>query len=162
MPIATGAQVLAADINNLVKIVRKTADETVNNSAAVQNDDELFFAMTANQVWTGELRLLGTSSATDADFRFVFTGPVGAVLQGQCIASEPAAGVLTYTHIEIITRQWQVQGAGANIVYIVVKFTVTNGANAGNLQLQWAQVTAKAADTKILTNSCIIAHLINP
>jgi hypothetical protein len=33
-----------------VQIIRKTADETVNNSAVLQNDDELLFPIGANEV----------------------------------------------------------------------------------------------------------------
>ena len=41
---------------------------------------------------------------------------------------------------------------------VVIRAIVINGANAGTLQFQWAQSTAHASNSKILTNSCLIAN----
>ena len=51
-------------------VVRKTADETVNNSNALQNDNHLLLALAANEVWQVELTLLLLSTSTTPDFLF--------------------------------------------------------------------------------------------
>ena len=45
------------------KVIRKSADETVNNSTTLQDDDELLFPIAANEVWYFEFFLLIQSSA---------------------------------------------------------------------------------------------------
>lgn len=52
--VATGSAVIA----------RKTADEVVNNSATLQNDDHLLLALAANEVWEVEINLWYDSGTT--------------------------------------------------------------------------------------------------
>ena len=35
---------------------------------------------------------------------------------------------------------------------------ISNAGTAGNLQLQWAQDTAEVSDTRVITDSYILAH----
>ena len=158
MPILTGQQILAADVNNLVTIVNKTADETVNNSNVLQDDDELLFALAANEIWTGRAFLLFTSSSTDADIKFRFTAPALGAVYTAGTYKATATGVITL--ISGVGALVPYQGNDANVVLAILEFTVVNGANAGDLQLQWAQNTAKAADTKVLIGSHLELHKI--
>ena len=106
----------AGVVPGVMSPVRKTADETVNNSTTLQNDDHLQLALAANDIYLVELFLLQQSPSLNSDFK--------------CGWSYPAACTI-------------------------------NGANAGTLIFQWAQNTATVEDTKVLTNSYLIACKLN-
>ena len=169
MPIATGEQALASDINaefDKRKIVRKTADETVNNSNTLQNDDHLLIAIGANEVWLVELFLLQQSVSVNSDFKMGWSYPTGCSIKwGSDQVNIGGARVHPWLSVEssnipeaikIETDSLSV-GTSNLIQGIRVTAIVINGATAGNLNLQWAQNTATAEDTKVLTNSCLIA-----
>lgn len=127
----------------------KTTAETVNNSAAFQNDDVLFLAMAANKRYRFEASVLYTSPAAP-DFKFQFTFPAGATARFTLLAI-PAGGT--------INAFWRdqnsggvLEGTGSPAVAYMVGTWVTAGA-AGNLQLQWAQNTATAVNTQVLDGS---------
>ena len=60
-------------------IVRKTADETVNNSDTLQNDDHLLFAVAANKVWEFSIVVYMVTLAA-SDFQWNLTGPAGSAI----------------------------------------------------------------------------------
>ena len=140
------------------KIVRKTADETVNNSTTLQNDDELLFAVAANEVWEFELLALINSSAV-ADIKFQFTGPSGSSIY-QFNVGENAATTDFISAVEPGGPVSDVRGQGLAMINAILRGIIVNGATAGNLQVQWAQNTAEVSDTKVLTNSILIGHKI--
>jgi len=132
-------------------VVLKTADETVNNSNTLQNDDHLLFAVAANEVWEF-LLLIRVLSNSDADFRYAFTIPTGASLKRYT----DFGGSALRSELDGTTNQW-LDGGGED-KQVLIRYVYIGGANAGNVQLQWAQGTATAFDTKVLTNSYILAH----
>jgi hypothetical protein len=152
MPIATGNQILAADILVRPLLVRKTADETVNNSNVLQNDDELLFAVAANEIWEFTIYVIYDSGATP-DFKHNLTGPVASAIYEHDTGLTVAAAAA----ITVGAAAWIGYGAGSPALGLIIRGIIVNGANAGNLQLQWAQNTADASDTKVKANSCIIA-----
>src|SRR6266545_4692897 len=64
-------------------MVRKTADESVVSSTVQQNDDVLFFAVAANEIWRFELMLITTGTF---DFAGQMTFPSGRI-DGSAIAT---------------------------------------------------------------------------
>ncbi len=156
MTIATGQVALAADVNALLTKIRKTSDETVNNSTVLQNDNELLFAMAANEVWHVALIMIIDSSAV-ADFKFGFSLPAGATAHGYYIGHSSAGAAIQGALIQTSVSDLQGVGVGTGRNQAIVNLVVINGVNAGNFQLQWAQNTAEVSDTKLLTNSCITA-----
>jgi len=135
-----------------MSLIVKEADETVNNSTTLQNDDELLFAVAANEVFQFEGVLNLTTNPTPG-FRMTFTGPTGAVgsfsaIYGDMLTgnADAASGPLG-SPLQLASAQ-----AGAT-----VRFWggIHNGATAGNLTLQWAQNTADASNTKVLAGSYI-------
>lgn len=152
-PVST-AQQTALDLkldSVIVKRIYKSADETVNNSAVLQNDDALFFAVTANEVWSFAIHL-PFRSGTTPDIKFGWTVPTGATMLW-----DHHTGYDGGPFIE--SSVWPQQGAGAATTTTVSFWgNVFVGANAGNVQLQWAQNTANASDTKVLKGAHIIAH----
>jgi len=157
-----------ASISGVATIVRKTADETVNNSNVLQNDDHLLLTIAANEVWLINLFLLWTSPTTGPYLKTGWSYPTGCSIKWGAevkvastnsaywsyIASGGSKSALlteTSTLIDIL-------GANAAICGLHLTAIVINGANAGTLNFQWAQGNATAEDTKILANSCLIAH----
>lgn len=136
--------------------VFKTAAETVNNSTALQNDDQLFLPIppiVAN--WTIEGALYYTST-TVADFKasFAANAGIGSLLfglQGLAVASAAVTG----------DTNWDSQVPGTAIPIAGIGGTITANINggftstgvAGTLQLQWAQNTLEATNTQVTTRS---------
>ena len=139
-------------------LVRKTADETVNNSAILQNDDHLFMAVAANEVWAFECVVLFSSATTTPDLRVAFTVPTGATLAWAPAPHSTAADAFTTSIVTTASGSSLVVGAGASARLLLIKGIVRNGATAGNLQFQWSQNSATAEDTKVLLDSYLLAH----
>ena len=140
-------------------VVRKTADETVNNSDVPQNDDALLLAVGANEIWHIYLLLRITTTAV-ADFQYTFAIPAGGAMKhfdigiiGACTTTAKLQSATDSTG----TIPLLIPGAVTDYWYMFWAVYV-GGANAGNIQLQWAQYTAEATDTKVLANSFITAH----
>ncbi|MBI3335791.1 MAG: hypothetical protein HY001_04835 [Candidatus Portnoybacteria bacterium] len=144
-----------------ITTVRKTVDETVNNSATLQNDDELFLPMAANETWFFNLFIQHIGNST-ADFKLTLTVPSGATINWN-FSGVSYSEIDAFAVTDSVTTSGGSPGVnpgatntGARIVPITG--VVINGSTAGNLQLQWAQNTATAVDTKVLTNSYLEAH----
>ena len=135
-----------------IKIVRKTADETVNNSAVLQNDDHLFFSVGANEVWIlyGTLR---ASVLAANDIKIAFTMPTGGEAVYYSLSSGGIWVVSPNAHETLIPGD-------RTDMTLYLGGIVYNGATAGNIQMQWAQVTASVADTILKINSTLIAFRV--
>ena len=139
---------LTHNIDPRIRIVRKTADEIVNNSNVVQNDNELFLPILANQIWVVKFALLCISDGA-ADWRFGVTGP--ALATGAFNTKGRIGGLFD-------ALNGQVSGNSVGTIELeVIEVLVVNGANAGNIQLQWAQSVAHVSDTTIYEGSGLLA-----
>ena len=131
--------------------VTKNADETVNNSNTLQDDDDFVFAAAANKSYSGYI-ILWMTSDTKADFKFAFTVPTAATglrltdtWNGTNDQAHTSATSATVVQWSFTTRTMTVQ------------FRFVIGANAGNVNFQWAQKLATVEDTKMLQGSMILA-----
>ena len=147
---------------NLPVIVVKSANETVNNSAVLQDDNHLVFAMAANTNYFFELNLLITGLSNTPDCKIGWTVPAACTMLWGTTGPASSGSNL---------NGWQIQSTGTTVVAISTESTtvafglsavtsghtfwgiVRNGANAGNLQLQWAQNTQTAEDVVFLKDS---------
>jgi hypothetical protein len=140
--------------------IRKTATETVNNSAALQNDDDFSFAIAANEVWQFELAL-STDIKILSQFRCTWTLPAGAsmlmllIALGDNLTSANAVTATQTTPGTAITT-----GAAVTLGHVYIRGTLVNAGTGGTAQFQWAQQTAQLEDTKVLINSYLLAHKI--
>jgi len=139
---------------DLPTIVRKTADETVNFSVTYQNDDELLFAVGANEVWVGQF-VLKVAIKAASDIKAVLSVPAGANYE-LWFHGDP-----TQTAGEVAVLGQGVSGipryTSDATIGIIIEFLVNVGGTAGNVILQWAQASAVAENTQILTDSYLIA-----
>lgn len=155
----TGAESALAGAGSSISIVRKTADEIVNNSAAVQNDDHLLLALDATAMYRFEFDLFFDAHAS-ADLKIAITVPAGATLRwwtpGGLNNAGTGWGMSTIT-ASGTTRDFEANGVGTIRALRIIGFVETAG-TAGNLQLQWAQNTANASDATVRENSSLVAY----
>jgi hypothetical protein len=147
-----GGSALGNPIINKVKLADEVQNSTVNATATLQPDDELFFSVGANETWTFRF-MLQANSNVNPDFKFAVTAPTGATCKVSTADHEAAVSV---ANLGCGVSTGLVTGNTTNDLYEVVG-TVTNGANAGTVQLQWAQNTANAANSTIYAGSSVLA-----
>jgi len=126
--------------------VVKSADEIVNNSSVIQDDDELLFTPTINTTYGFLIVILYASNATP-DIKFGWSVPAGATMEwinsGQ--QSQP-------TTDETATPNVGGTGATAHRMMIYRGRMIMAG-TAGDINFQWAQNVANASDTTVFEGS---------
>ena len=138
--------------------IRKASDETVNNSATLQNDDDFAFPVLANEEVAVELRCR-VSILTASDFEWTWTMPAGASTGTYHL--RPNVGGTPTSQQGAFTPGTGVPWLnGTTVNEIVAYFVLKNGSTAGTATFQWAQDTAVSEDTKILADSILIAHRV--
>lgn len=138
----------------------KTANETVNNSAVMQNDDSLFVAVEdVSTYWAYELFVILTSSTT-ADFKCDLSLPSGALhrstLEKWSKAAVSGSNMATTTMFQDTdTVTMQTDGTTFNTQHHIVKVkgVIIMSTTTGNVQFRWAQNTATVADTIVYAGS---------
>lgn len=124
--------------------VRKLADEPVTNSTAVQNDDELLFAMVANIEYEVDIMLkVKNLGGAFGGFQCTFTFPAVTYCElhatsGGSQLQQPTALSISSGSAGFIVLPAQMT---ANYFSIKIKAFIKPTAN-GNFQLQWAQNVA--------------------
>jgi len=136
---------------------RKSADQVVNNSIVLQDDNDLFFSVPANSVWLFEARLKCSSATTTPDLNVQFTVPVGGAVE--CYADiEVGLSTNIRRGVAPINGSVAFQRDLINAMEVIRFWGQYIGAAAGGtFQLQWCQKVATAEDTKVLTNSTLWA-----
>lgn len=163
---ASNGQVLVADGsggtawgNGSYTVVRKTTNETVNNSITGQADDELTFPVDANGVYIATFVVV-YEATTGADLRAAVTAPTGAAGK---VAHDALANTATASDATVLRgvdttfgndRGWG--GAGAGVLVVGrIEVVLRNGANAGNVTFRWAQRVAEASDAIVHADSYV-------
>lgn len=154
--IYNGSNHISLYTRSLYTFASKTADETVNNTTTLQNDDTLLAAVPSAGTFAFDLTLFYTSSNT-ADIKFAFTIPAGATLRwGVC-------GLATTATASTGDGQWAsatgsatavaIGGANGTTAMASISGMLLMGGTAGILQLQWAQNTLEVSNTTVNTFS---------
>lgn len=148
-------------------VKRKSADETVNNSSVMQNDDHLSFAIGASEVWVVSFHLFVSAASATPDLKVALTLPAGATsamgIIGPATANTILAGDAILQSFTDATTALTVGVIIDSTANNVVRYSacIENSTNAGTVQLQWAQSAATASDTKVRKNSFMIADRIS-
>lgn len=156
---AAGAKLRASVLSSLVTELRPTSvlkgiDEIVSNSTTLQNDDELLLSVASGPSYRWMLDVT-YQAGTAADFKWALTFPTGATATfvgagwDTALAFVPS-GSGAYTSGSAIT--YGGAGIGSNRG-LVLRGTLTTGANAGTLQFQWAQNAATVENTVVKAGS---------
>ena len=137
-------------------IVYKSADEIVNNSSALQDDNHLIFALAATGEWEFQVNLW-YDAATAADIKVAFTIPASTTLYWSHTGAD--ASLASHNDAFVTTASASTRDLGGNAVGTlrharIVGYVRTTG-TSGNLTMQWAQNTANASDATIKRGSAM-------
>lgn len=133
-------------------IITKAANETVNASTTLQNDDDFLFTAAANIDYLVEAKLLLTgAAASDWKCAWTLTGMTFDVnfftpLNGSPVLTQAVAQASATAQAVIFTT-----AAASHIEEMT--FIIHSGSTGGTCNFQWAQNTSDASDTKVLKNS---------
>jgi hypothetical protein len=121
---------------------RKSVDESVANSATLQNDDQLVTAIKSGKTYVVEGTVFVSSTSATPDIKVAFTAPSGSdiTIGYTSNAGAGSSGVLT-TSGAASTR---IPLPANSPVPIRIEGTIVAGAD-GTLQLQWAQFASNIA-----------------
>lgn len=143
-------------------VVRKTSNETVTSSTALQNDNELLAAVLANTLYRVDMFVI-YDGATTGDIKLGFTAPAGATFDWTATAFDPAIGAgaligsvkLSHSTIASAEPAGAVgTGAGNRSVARIAGWLLVAG-TAGTFQFQWAQNASDATATTVLAGSVL-------
>ena len=135
---------------------KKAANEVVNNSATVQDDDHLTVTVAASGVY--ELSAMFIYDGTNtADMKLGFSGPSGSTLDWVTHSLDGTAGsgitAVKMTAQTISgTPSFGAIGAGSKVI-AKVSGLLTVGGTGGTFKVQWAQNAAEATDTTMYAGS---------
>ena len=141
------------------KTVRKTANEEVSLSTTLQDDGHLVLAVGASEVWHFNF-LIFLDAPGAADIKCCFTVPVGATGRwgmfaiATTAASSTASAAMQGGSVDLDgSATLSAGGVDGEFNTVLIRGTIVNSTNAGNLQLQWAQDSSAAEATIVLINS---------
>jgi hypothetical protein len=132
-----------------------TGDTTKNNSTVLADVTGLSFAVLANASYFFQFILHGIS-AVAADYKFTLTGPAAptAIRYGLTSISVDVADAAAFG-----TSIFRAASSVDEAIFIFGQ--LRNGANAGTVQLQFAQQTADVSNSKIYAESSVVAWRIS-
>jgi len=131
----------------------------VTNDATVNNDDELFLAMGANEAWEFEAFVIASVGNDNApDFRFTFAVPSGATIRWVATQQKDSDPNVT-GQVPVLASgiERTVNMSGNDVFFVQVRGVVQTAGTGGNLQFQWAQGSAHATPTSVQLNSFLKA-----
>ncbi len=149
-------------IGEHVKVV-KSADESVTSSTTLQDDDELLFAVAANETWLYRFGIFATGNTT-GEFKYKINGPTShAMRYGHGGAMEDTSATVSMLRAgrdDIDIQPINVQTTPTAIM-LQLDGIIANAGNAGNCTLRWAQNTSDGTATVVEQNSYLIATQVN-
>lgn len=144
--------------------IRKTSDETVNNSNTPQDDNELVIPVATSSIYEFEFVLFCEATGTAADWRFGFTVPSGTTmlwgLHGDG-GTKFSGGSAAQSSISLNDAA-AVDNTGSNngISGKIIRGIIVTAGTSGNVTLQWAQNSVTAANSTVKANSFVKYALI--
>lgn len=137
---------------------RKTADQSLTTQIVLQNDSHLFFSIPANEEWVSDFFIDAGAVLSTTGIQVAITTPAGATQNITAyLASGTSANALfgaktTTSGTSLINTVF-----GTTEGILTVSVWVLNGANAGTVQLQFAQSASSATALTFRKGSHMIA-----
>jgi hypothetical protein len=140
--------------------VLKSVNETIQSSTVLQDDDELFFAVGANERWEFEF-VIGYDASAAADFKFALGLPLNGGASGHVESLVVGANVTEFLPDLQVSTFSAGSGTGpSNIEPVRIRGFYVGGITAGNVKLQWAQTTSEATNTSVRAGSFLVARRV--
>lgn len=138
----------------------KSANEIVNNSTTLQNDNHLLWTVAANEVWAFRGFLVFTIASGAPGFKLAWTLPGGtSTWRWSGLAHEAATGTVQTNAQALHTAPDGVLAwpglSAATVTCEFQGFMVLSATGNGTAQLTWAQNSAVASDLTLLLGSYI-------
>ena len=158
----TGETVTAALMNTHIRdsllaiggtFVYKASDEIVNNSATLQDDDDLKFSVGTNELWL--FQLVAHTTSASADVKYTFTVPASATMTW---SRHPGHNTSDAFVPPITNAATDVESADAKGRAHNVWGRVDTAGTSGTVQFQWAQNSAIGSDTTVKAGSWLTAR----
>jgi len=141
-----------ADLDALLSLVTyKDTIETVNNTAVIQNDDELFLSVSASTKYIFDL-YVPYNSGTTPDLKVGWTLPASATNVWRVDYFDTAAAAQKGQSSTVPTTGFVIGGFGADL-FAYFTGTISVSTTAGTMQVVWAQNTANASNSSILAGA---------
>lgn len=141
--------------DSVIASAKKTVAEIVNNSEALQEDDQLFLNVDANEISLVLVYLKPSSATATPDFAYDFSMPAGGefrFITTGIIGALASAAVMPQS---ITAQTHENLGTGANLNQFIIGI-YKGGGTAGQLKLRWAQDVATVEDTQIDAGSIMV------
>ncbi len=153
-------------VHHPMLLVRKTANQTVNNSSTLVNDNHLSFSVAANEIWVLELTIFYQTTSV-ADIKVGITMPSGATYRMGQHTLDASGGGTTQEHVDAFSdpdtgiAAYTAGGAGLTTeVTAFYHYLIVISSTAGTIQIKWAQNAAEVSDTIMLKDSYLKAFRI--
>ena len=153
-----GATWISRYTGDLYACIRKTIDQSVNNSIVLANDTQFLVPLPVAGIFQWR-HLIFCDGDIGADIKFAYTIPAGATMRwggngpdstvaaagtgpGQWGSTSTPGGVINYGTAAVNT-----------VTTVTLEGEISMGGIAGNLQFQFAQVAAIVANTTVRARS---------
>ncbi len=147
------------------RVYVKAGDETVNNSAVLQDDDHFAFPIAANEKWLLTARLIMTATGTTPDFKCGWTFPSGLTMFWGSVGASNVVGQawsavgVAVTAPTMLTEASTLSVGSSNGTFgVQFEAIIINSSTAGTLQFQWSQDTQNASNTIEKANSLMLVE----
>jgi hypothetical protein len=139
--------------------VYKDVDESVANSTALQQDNELFFAFGAFAVWEFTFFIMYSSASATPDLKLTIEDQsgLGTVLWHDLLGTNNPT---TAGQIRRVGGDVSVWPADASIRIGEIRGIILGSSTGSALRLKWAQNASNATATILRTGSYLVAHKI--
>lgn len=141
--------------------VYKPADQAKAEDIVLGDDSVLKFPMLANEIWQFEIMVFIHAAIAPPDIKLALNGPAGlGDLRAWIGSVNPNFGAFAFG--DVVTAYEQTvepnYGIAPDDIFALVKGTVKNGVNAGDLVLRWAQRISNASPTTVRQGSYLLAN----
>ncbi len=140
--------------------IRKAVSEPIASSTALQDDNELLFAVGANQTWIYEVNYTYTTGGSGTpDIRVGMNGPAGSTCVYQVIdiahaGNANGGATACNTALSVPTTATGTKGGA-------VSGSITTTGTTGNAVFRWAQNTSNATATNVAAGSTLRAYRVD-
>jgi hypothetical protein len=146
----------------LTLFARKTANEAVTASTAVQDDDHLFLTVEPNAVYLIDAFLIYLAGNNNPDLLLAWSGPAGATFDwtagGLLSTVTTVTGSIHLQHRAI--GETVAVGATTSAAVARPSGLLVTGVNGGTFRFRWAQNTSDASATEVRANSWLRAQRV--